>query len=89
VRDDADAELADLALHWAELYQFACNGEVWSVSPISDPGEVLVADSAACLREMVRKYYASHAELHRRPRDHDQAGTCWCGAVHYTEPTDT
>ncbi len=75
-------DLADLAHHWGDAYRISTDGDVWSASPVTDLTVVLTDDTADGLRQQIRTDYSRRTEVQRQPRDHDQAGRCWCGERH-------
>ena len=54
-----EASLRDLTCHWEGAYAFAVVDDTWTATPTDDPADVLMADSAFELRELVRRNYAA------------------------------
>jgi hypothetical protein len=54
-----EASLRDLTCHWEGAYTFAVMDDTWTAMPTDDPANVLMADSAFELRELVRRDYAA------------------------------
>jgi len=76
------ADLDDLRFHWCPPYRIASDGETWTASPVDHPSVVLTGESAEELRLAIRADYSARPSVHREPRDHAEAGKCWCGDSH-------
>ena len=54
--------LADLRFHWDDAYQIDCpDSAVWVARPLLAPAEVITAETAYSLREMLSEDYARRA----------------------------
>jgi hypothetical protein len=67
-----EASLRDLAYHWDGAYSFTVVDHVWTATPLGDPADVLTAESAYELRQLVRHDYANRAAA--RQKDHRGPG---------------
>ena len=76
-------DLADLHWHWGDAYSITTDGDTWSASPRTDLTVIVTAETADDLRALIRTDYAQRTEVQRQPRDHAEAGSCWCGECHY------
>ena len=55
-REDQSA-LNDLNWHWDTAYSISFDGDTWSASPVTEPTTVLMAETAAELRDLIRADY--------------------------------
>jgi hypothetical protein len=64
-REDQSA-LNDLTWHWDTAYNVAYDGDIWSAAPLTDPDVLLMAETAAELREIIRNDYVRYDRRHWR-----------------------
>ena len=57
--------LADLRWHWEGAYLFSYSDGACSAQPVDAPAEILTADSAEALRNLVRQDYAERQSRKR------------------------
>jgi hypothetical protein len=61
------AALQDIGFHWDTAYAIDSDGEVYTAARIGSPHHVVTADTAAELREAIRRdYFAWLATLQER-----------------------
>jgi hypothetical protein len=53
-----EAALRDLSWHWENVYTFAVVDNTWTAIPADNPADILTAESASELRELIRADYA-------------------------------
>jgi hypothetical protein len=53
-----EAALRDLSWHSENVYAFAVVDNTWTAIPADDPADILTAESASELRELIRADYA-------------------------------
>jgi hypothetical protein len=60
-----EAALRDLSWHWENAYTFAVVDDTWTAAPADSPADILTAESASELRELVRADYAERHPVAR------------------------
>jgi hypothetical protein len=54
-----EAALRDLSRHWEDAYTFAVVDDTWTATPAANPADILTAESAWELHELVKADYAA------------------------------
>ena len=66
---EEQSTLNDLNWHWDTAYTINFDGDTWSASPLTEPNAVLIAETAAELREQIRDDYRRNDRRNwREPR---------------------